>query len=391
MNGSPMRAHPALSELDLAVFRSGDYGARGRYTNDDLDRLAADYDPTTHEAPLTIDHEERGPAHGWVRELRREGDLLVARIVGMSRFIRGALTNGTYRKPSVELFTRHPVTGERRLGLRAVSLLGSMVPRVKGLPALGFSELSELLAQTGGGAGGDDETDAIGTTLVLPAPSALMEPAVGLHDAPGEWGVGAAGDVLESGRAEERIVGDRPGAEKIVADATIAGDAKEDRAASVGSRSTFAEREPLGVARPATGEALAALRRDGAYLPAWDRLGVPEFIAWLEGGAPDDAIRTFAEQENDTPARWFARFLRQVRALRLEPIAPIEESDTRVFAARTSSSPGATRPRLPNAHALADLSPQSVVLHDRAVRRLRAEPGLTYSEALRQESAASPL
>src|SRR5690606_32066987 len=53
-----------MNELELEIFRAGDYGPRGRWSEADLDRLAAGYDPALHEAPVTLDHAQTGPALG---------------------------------------------------------------------------------------------------------------------------------------------------------------------------------------------------------------------------------------------------------------------------------------------------------------------------------------
>ena len=52
-------------EMELEVFRAGDYGAKGAWSEETLDRLVADYDSGLHEAPVTLDHAQRGPALGW--------------------------------------------------------------------------------------------------------------------------------------------------------------------------------------------------------------------------------------------------------------------------------------------------------------------------------------
>ena len=51
-----------VNEIELEVFRVGDYGDKGAFSEDDLDRIAADYDPAVHEAPVTIDHQQAGTA-----------------------------------------------------------------------------------------------------------------------------------------------------------------------------------------------------------------------------------------------------------------------------------------------------------------------------------------
>ena len=42
--------------LELEIFRAGDYGDKGSWGEGELDQLAADYDPALHEAPVTLDH-----------------------------------------------------------------------------------------------------------------------------------------------------------------------------------------------------------------------------------------------------------------------------------------------------------------------------------------------
>jgi len=124
--------------LDLEVFRTGDYGPKGRYTPDDLDRMATRYNTGAHEAPVTIDHATGGPAHGWVESLRRNGHVLVARIRNLSHDLARALRSGGLRKPSVEL-ERAAAPGDAPT-FRALSLLGAAIPEVKGLARPIFAE-----------------------------------------------------------------------------------------------------------------------------------------------------------------------------------------------------------------------------------------------------------
>lgn len=120
-----------MSTLELEVFRAGDYGAKGTFDEQALENIAADYDAALHEAPVTLDHAQSGPAHGWVAGLRRAGDKLVATLRGLSAPLRELLTAGAFKKRSVELYPQFKDTG--RPYLRAVSFLGAAVPEVKGL------------------------------------------------------------------------------------------------------------------------------------------------------------------------------------------------------------------------------------------------------------------
>ena len=123
--------------VEMEVFRCGDYGPKGSYTEADLDAIAADYSAERHEAPLTLDHAQSGPALGWVGGLRRSGDRLVAAIRGIPEAVREVLRSGAFKKRSVELIRSLPDTG--RPYLRAVSLLGAASPEVKGLRDVSFA------------------------------------------------------------------------------------------------------------------------------------------------------------------------------------------------------------------------------------------------------------
>ena len=38
--------------------------------------IASNYDPKFCEAPITIDHQQSGPAYGWVQDVKAENDKL---------------------------------------------------------------------------------------------------------------------------------------------------------------------------------------------------------------------------------------------------------------------------------------------------------------------------
>ncbi len=130
--------------LDIEIFRTGDYGGKGVFAEDDLERIAADYSPGLHEAPVTIDHRQDGPAEGWVSRLRRAGDRLVATLERLSPKLRKRIAAGAYKKRSVELYRSHAETG--RPYLKAVSFLGAAAPAVKGLPDPVFADGDESIA-----------------------------------------------------------------------------------------------------------------------------------------------------------------------------------------------------------------------------------------------------
>lgn len=128
----------ARSTLEVEIFRTGDYGQKGRYDEAALEAIANDYRAELHEAPVTTDHTQTGPAQGWVQGLRRVGDRLVAILGRLSPALRELLAHGAYKKRSVELYREFRETG--RPYLKAVSFLGAAAPEVKGLADPAFDE-----------------------------------------------------------------------------------------------------------------------------------------------------------------------------------------------------------------------------------------------------------
>jgi hypothetical protein len=130
--------HAEPDDFEMEVFESGHYGERGDYTDDDVARMAADYDPAVHEAPITVDHTKGGPAWGWVRGLKVIGGRLVAVVRQMPEAFKDLVRAGRYKKRSVELYRQFGATG--RPYLRAVTFLGAQPPEVKGLADVALAE-----------------------------------------------------------------------------------------------------------------------------------------------------------------------------------------------------------------------------------------------------------
>lgn len=109
----------------VEIFRAGDYGGKGKFSQDNLDSIVAQYDPAIHEAPITIDHEQEGPAYGWVKAIKRVGDSLTATLKPHADMAK-AIRDGLFTKRSIEL-------GREPLSLRALTFLGAAPPAVKGM------------------------------------------------------------------------------------------------------------------------------------------------------------------------------------------------------------------------------------------------------------------
>jgi hypothetical protein len=108
------------------------------FTLADLDAIEAAH-WATREAlfvPLKIGHKDRdgAPAHGWVENVKRSGDRLLADLVGVTPELAEAIRAKRYRSRSVELRREFQVGGVTYpLVLVGLALLGAELPAVDGL------------------------------------------------------------------------------------------------------------------------------------------------------------------------------------------------------------------------------------------------------------------
>ncbi|OGI31337.1 MAG: hypothetical protein A2287_02785 [Candidatus Melainabacteria bacterium RIFOXYA12_FULL_32_12] len=118
------------------VFRAGTY-PQGVFSEGDVEALAKNYDPKFCEAPITLDHEQRGPAYGWVSELKSENGRLKASFRDISSELKDYVLSGKYKKISIEIYRE--LEGKKPY-LKAVSFLGASIPQVKGMEPIEFKE-----------------------------------------------------------------------------------------------------------------------------------------------------------------------------------------------------------------------------------------------------------
>ena len=118
------------------VFNAGNY-PQGKFTKEGVQELANNYDPSFCEAPITLDHEQKGPAYGWVDKLKEEDGLLKASFKNLSPELKDFVSKGKYKKISVEIYRE--LEGKKPY-LKAVFFLGASIPQVKGMQAVEFKE-----------------------------------------------------------------------------------------------------------------------------------------------------------------------------------------------------------------------------------------------------------
>ena len=118
------------------VFKAGVY-PQGKFTKKEIAEIAKNYDPKFCEAPITIDHQQSGPAFGWVDSVKADGEKLKVAFKDVPQEFEQAVNDGKYKKVSVELYRNLEGKGAY---LKAVSFLGAATPQVKGLEQIKFME-----------------------------------------------------------------------------------------------------------------------------------------------------------------------------------------------------------------------------------------------------------
>jgi len=128
-----------LFELsDIEVFRAGTWNG-DKYTTKDLDAIVEAFGKMGFRPPIKLGHAEQSgaPAYGWVKNIRRVGEKLVADFMDLPEKIFKAIKDHRYDAVSCEIFFDLK-RGESvfKRALKAVALLGAEVPAVSGLKPL---------------------------------------------------------------------------------------------------------------------------------------------------------------------------------------------------------------------------------------------------------------
>jgi len=123
--------------MDFEILKTGKFtssnGVEKEFNLSDLEKIAADYNPSVSEAPIVIGHPKTNdPAYGWIDSLKVSGDRLIASAKQIVPEFMESLKNGLFKKRSVSL------TPDGYL--RHVGFLGAELPAVKGLADINFSD-----------------------------------------------------------------------------------------------------------------------------------------------------------------------------------------------------------------------------------------------------------
>lgn len=128
---------------DVEIFGSGTWNGH-EISSQDLDDMVESFNKTSRTVRpyIKLGHNEEQallksdglPSAGWVDNLRRKGDKLVADFVDVPNKIKKLIENKAYRNVSSEVFTNIDILGEKhKKMLGAVALLGAETPAVMNL------------------------------------------------------------------------------------------------------------------------------------------------------------------------------------------------------------------------------------------------------------------
>jgi hypothetical protein len=375
--GNPSRVPPLPSSLEgawIEIFRAGDYGERGHWSEEDLDRLAAGYNPRLQPAPIVLGHpDDDAPAYGWLRRLRRAGQSLWAQLEKVDPAFEALLHARRFRQRSVSLYKHFPPTGGPYI--RHLGFLGAAPPAVKGLAPVRFADAATVSFSF-------DNQSA--TEIAMPEQKSTLDKFVDhlrtfFSSEPDDTSAPVVPSESEGSAFAERLTQLEQRLDTLAIEKKTA-DEKLNEAQSAHRQEHIAS-------------FVESLRRRGRFPPAFERWGVREFmdrLVALEAGQPTDAVTfRFGGDEQDaeiTPLAWFQDFLS-----RLPTVIEFRELGSPESQV-TGHQPPRSVVRFTEPQRGMTVDPASIELAERA-EALAAERGITYAAALaelREQRRTSP-
>lgn len=156
----------SIKELWIEVFKAGTHtdasGNTRDWTTEDLDNIVNLYNNQNpedkHEAPVVIGHpEDDSPAYGWVDSLKRDGEVLLAKLTQLAPAFVEWVKQGLYKKRSISLYAD--------LMLKHIGFLGGVPPAVKGMADPAFKSGTESILFEFAESNNEEEPDTTGSAI----------------------------------------------------------------------------------------------------------------------------------------------------------------------------------------------------------------------------------
>lgn len=286
-----------LTDQWIELFRAGDHGEKGAFTEADLDQMVANYQPqSVHEAPVTIGH-PRGdaPAFGWMGSLKRVGSVLLGKLSSADPAFEEMVEKKSFKKRSIGLVK--DAYGQQGWGLHHVAFLGAQAPHIKGLADCKFedddAQVVEVEFQENQMA--NESKDGVIAWL-----NAWFEEKFGSKS------VQVPATPAAKTFSEDDV--------KRIASEAVAEAIKPLQTALDTQKTQFAERETKIVTAETQSRADAAiskLRASGRWVPAFDKIGLPIVFAELAKTVEPVEFGEGSEKKSVTPLDALVAFMEQ--------------------------------------------------------------------------------
>ncbi|HEY4358267.1 MAG TPA: hypothetical protein VGN16_21150 [Acidobacteriaceae bacterium] len=341
----------------IDLFRAGDYSAdgKGSFTEKDLDGIVNNYDPAHYDAPSTIGHpkaNDKAPAYGWWTKLRRVGDLLQGKMGTIQPEFEEALERKLYKKRSIGLVQR-----SNGWNLHHVAWLGAQAPYIKGLADIAFEQEDPNTIEI-------EFSEEKRMPLTDDEQNKLSESIWGnikKHFSPKPAEPGAK---TFSEDDVKRIAGE------VATEAVKPFQVKLDE-----QQKLFAERDTKLVTAETGSRAAAAIasvKAKGAWVPAFDKMGLDLVFAELAKQTATVEFGEGASKTTQTPLEIFTAFM--------EGLGKIVPTDRKVD--------GAGQPPV-ESNVPANADGNSVKFHE-AIKARQKEKNISYGAAMDQIANEHP-
>ncbi|MDP3014246.1 MAG: hypothetical protein Q8M92_08405, partial [Candidatus Subteraquimicrobiales bacterium] len=285
----------------IAIFRTGAHtdsnGNEKTWTEKELDTIVEKYNPKEHEAPVVIGHpKDNAPAYGWIEAVKREGDILYAKMKGLIPEFVEMVKKGMFKKRSISLYPDGT--------LRHIGFLGAMPPAVKGLPDFAFGDKGGLTIEFE-----ENQTEKGGT--MIEKMKKMLSDMIAMLSSGEEGGSQVTEkeiqDKIDAGIAAEIKKKDAEFSEKV---ASLDEQRKKKDA-------EFKAREDALTAKEAEGKKAAVasfcedLKKKGILIPAMEKLGmgITEFMSQTSSIETTIEFGEEGKKEKQTPLEFMQAFL----------------------------------------------------------------------------------
>lgn len=284
----------------IAIFKTGTHtdsnGNTKDWTEKELDNIVEKYNPQEHESPIVVGHpKDNAPAYGWVAAVKREGDILYAKMKGLIPEFVDMVKKGMFKKRSISLYPDGT--------LRHIGFLGAMPPAVKGLPDFAFGDKGGLTIEFEENQKGGNMLDKLKEML-----TGMMNQMKEMMSQMGSEG-GSEMDAKDvQAQIDEAVKAkEKEFAEKIAS----LNEARVKKDAELKTREDALTAKETDAKKAAVASFCEDLKKKGILIPAMEKLGmgITEFMSQIDSLETTIEFGEEGKKEKQTPLEFMQAFL----------------------------------------------------------------------------------